>query len=135
MTTMNEQSLQDGLRTRTSKLPKVVLSRDLGELTRTLEQIFRSEGWCVKVAEDADNVRQLAVKAKAVILPAVSAQESGFLTTAKLMTANPRIKIVLVGPESESMGRFARFVGAMGYVNQQAPASHVARLLLSEEAL
>ncbi len=137
MTTANEPAraqtahqsttLTETIRT---KAPKLVLSRDLGEMALAIESHFRALGWCVKIAEDAANARKLASKAQAVVLLSLALPESGFLSCAKLKTANPHARIVLVGPESESMERYARYVGATGYVSEATPIAEVIDLIV-----
>ena len=55
-----------------------------------------------------------------MVLPAITVEESGYLTCAKMLTCQPRLRIVLLGPtlSTEAIG-FAAFVGATGYVAEE----------------
>jgi len=128
-TTHHNRNSTETIRT---KAPKLVLSRDLGEMALAMETHFRALGWCVKIAEDAANARKLAAKAQAVVMRSLAAPESGFLSCAKMKTANPHARIVLVGPENESMERFARYVGATGYVSETTPLADVIDLIVAD---
>jgi len=84
-----------------------------GILARIAEQ-FQELGWAVHQAHSAAEVRQLAgeVPAGVVILPTEFAQESGWLTCAKLVREYPDHKVILVSDyTTPDRQRYTSFVG------------------------
>ncbi len=94
-----------------------------------LAEMFHDRGWEVLPAVSAADARRLAVRARAAV--AVLAAdgdadgESGVLSCAKLMRGNPRLRVVLVGPDDAVAERYARFAGAAAYVSDDAPAEAI----------
>jgi hypothetical protein len=112
--------------------PKLLLGLVHGDLARDLENHYRGLGWRVCSADCSKELRRVAfVKhATAVVLPVQAFRgESGFLTCAKLVAALPKTRVVLVGPASEEMERFALFAGAAGYAAETDGATAVIRLI------
>src|SRR5689334_11014049 len=75
--------------------------------------MLRDLGWEVHTAADGVEARELAhgKRPSAVILPAETDGESGYLTCAKLRQCLPRVRVVLVGRErTPDAVRFADFV-------------------------
>jgi len=137
MLTCNGLTMSDGQRYRDQegmrmKAPRLVIVRHLGEKAVALDDYFRQLGWCVKIAEDGANARKLANRAQAVVLPVGGRCESGFLTCAKLVAAQPDVRVVLIGPADEEQERFALFAGAAAYVTDAMPMAEVARLIVGE---
>jgi hypothetical protein len=113
--------------------PKIVLGMMDGPLAASLEKYFLDLGWRVCTVNSTSEVRRKAHggRAAAVVIPvAAFVGESAFLTCAKLVRSLPKVKVVLVGPDSEEQERFALFAGAAGYVPDTTSASEVAKLLL-----
>jgi DNA-binding response OmpR family regulator len=113
--------------------PKIVLGMMDGPLATSLESYFHDLGWRVCKADSTSEVRRMAHggRAASVVLPVDAfVGESAFLTCAKLVRSLPKVKVVLVGPDSEESERFALFAGAAGYVPETTSASTVAKLLL-----
>lgn len=93
--------------------PRLIVSgRSFG---RRLAPLLRDLGWEVHTVADGAEARRLAHRSRpsAVLLPAETDGESGFLTCAKLRQCLPRLRVVLVGRErTPEAARFADFVGA-----------------------
>ncbi len=80
---------------------------------------FRRLGWEVHLASSGPEARRLVrlLEPQAIVLAVGLRDESGWLTCAKLLLEHPNMKVVLLAERStESMGRFARFVGATALV-------------------
>ncbi len=113
-------------------LPKIVLGMMEGPLAVSLKQYFNDLGWRVCIADTTSDIRRKAHggRAAAVVMPVDAfVGESAFLTCAKLVRSLPKVKVVLVGPDSEESERFALFAGAAGYVTENTAAPLVAKLL------
>jgi DNA-binding response OmpR family regulator len=87
-------------------------------LVAALEEQLRQQGWTVHRAASCAKARRLACRhlPDALILPADSPDESGWLVCAKLVRAQPRMRVVLVGERTPFAVQFARFVGATALV-------------------
>ena len=105
----------------------VVLALPESPLAAALEEQLRQQGWTVHRAASCAKARRLACRhlPDALILPADSPDESGWLTCAKLMRAQPRLRVVLVGERTAFAVQFARFVGATALVPPGAGAEEV----------
>lgn len=118
--------------------PRVVIAAVGKRLERELAAHFAKRGWRVKHAVDAVQARRLAQcgRAEAVVLPADSPGESGFLACAKLARSADEtdIRVVLVGEPGEENERYAEFAGAVGYVTKDAPTAEVVEMLAGEFA-
>ena len=90
-------------------IPEPTLAAATAERLRTL-------GWQVWRATSPRDARRLAWRhfPEAVVLPADGSDESGWLTCAKLLRAQPRLRVLLVGERTPQADRLARFVGAVG---------------------
>lgn len=115
------------------KAPRLVLGMavpggpDLADAVQRL-------GWEVSTPAAAADLRRLAERGRvaAVVLPATGGAESGMLTCAKLTRINPRLRVVLVGPDDDGTERFARFVGAAAYVRAGATVGELLRAVCGE---
>jgi DNA-binding NarL/FixJ family response regulator len=107
--------------------PTVVLALPAAR-TRAVTAVLADRGWHVLRAATAAEARRLACRhgADAVVLPANGAGESGWLISAKLRRARPRLRIVLVGDRTPAGVRFARFVGAAALVPADVAAARLA---------
>ena len=94
------------------KAPRVVFGGGPAFAARVAEQ-FRRLGWTVCTA-DGEELYALAIRKNpaAVVIPIDAADESGYLTCAKLRLTWPELRVVLVGERTPKAERFARFVGA-----------------------
>lgn len=108
---------------------RVVVGGGPGFAARATEDLHRL-GWDVCTAMTGDDLHTLAVRKNptAVLLPAESCGESGYLTCAKLRLTRPRLKIVLVGEPTPRARRFAGFVGA-GFASEADAADAVLKLI------
>jgi DNA-binding response OmpR family regulator len=82
---------------------------------------LRQYGWDAFQADSASELRRLArcLEPTVVVLDTAAAEESGWLTCAKLRLEYPALKIVLVtGNPVPRKRRFARFVGASELVDR-----------------
>jgi DNA-binding response OmpR family regulator len=94
--------------------PGVVLALPDADRAAAVADRLRRRGWRVIRATTGTEARKLACRhlPDAVVLPADGPVESGWLTAAKLLRAQPRLRVVLVGERTGSAARFARFLGA-----------------------
>jgi DNA-binding response OmpR family regulator len=89
---------------------------------------LRAGGWTVYRAASGEEARRLACRhlPEAVVLPTDGAVESGWLSCAKLLRAQPRLRVLLVGERSAAELRFARYVGAAELVPPGVGADELA---------
>jgi hypothetical protein len=82
-------------------------------LTATIDRLRRA-GWRVYRASTIDAARGLAkrLNPEVVVLRADGADESGWLTCAKLLEAMPGLRVIVVGKPTSDDTEFARFIGA-----------------------
>ncbi|MBX9585075.1 MAG: hypothetical protein K2X87_32620 [Gemmataceae bacterium] len=113
----------------TRKAPRVVFGGGPGFADRVANQ-FRLLGWDVCTAATADELHRKVARKNpaAVVLPAASVCESGFLTAAKLRLTQPRLRVVLVGEPTGPARRLAGFVGA-GFATEDTAADAVMKLI------
>ena len=81
----------------------------------------RRQGWEVHQTRSGREARRLAgiIEPIVVVLDVDLADESGWLTAAKLLLERPRQKILLAGAEhTPRRERFARFVGAARFITR-----------------
>jgi hypothetical protein len=102
-----------------------------------IERYFQEGGWNVFLAASGCEARRLARRfgASAVLLAEEPPnEESGWLTSWKLLRDRPKVRVVVIGRQPAEWGRrFAEFVGAAGYVNALEPVASVAGVLDSSE--
>ena len=105
----------------------VVLALPETPQAAALEGQLRADGWTVCQASSCAKARRLACRylPDALILPADSPDESGWLVCAKLVRARPLLRVVLVGERTAFGVRFARFVGAAALVPPGAGADEM----------
>jgi len=113
------------------RAPRIVLGGTA--LTARLADQLRRLGCDVHTANTTDAAFRLVMrkKATAILLPAeVDGGESGYLTSAKLRRAKPRLKVVLVSPTRlDKDVRLANFVGA-SLIAESMTADEVAKLVV-----
>jgi DNA-binding response OmpR family regulator len=94
--------------------PRLVIS--LNEPGRSAEacQCFQNWGWEVHPAHTGPEARTLALRLQAdlVLLDTELAEESGWLTCAKLVHERPTTRVVLLGDNDPRSSVYAEFVGA-----------------------
>jgi ActR/RegA family two-component response regulator len=111
----------------------------LGDLpaSAVIERYFQERGWRVHVAESSCEVRELVRKhgaSAALLAEELPNQESGWLTCWKLLSEVPKTQIVVLGSSHAERGaRWAKAVGAVGYLRANEPASAVYRALHAAE--
>jgi hypothetical protein len=96
----------------TVRKPRLVL---VGTVAGKLSDAFRKLDWDLYSVPAGSEIAcsVLARRPSAVILPIETGWESGYLLAAKLRSAKPKLKVVLVTPTRHPEAeRFARFVGA-----------------------
>ena len=100
----------------TLRKPRVVLTCGAaGGASGTVAAQFRDRDWDVFSVSASEDLAcaVLARRPTAVVVPAETGLESGFLLAAKLRKAKPRVRIVLLAPNRTAEAeRFAKFVGA-----------------------
>lgn len=108
---------------------RVVVGGGAGFAARTTE-LFLARGVDVCTALALDDLHALAAKKNptAVVLPVEAADESGFLTCAKLRVTRPKMRVVLVGEATPTAERLARFVGAR-FATEATAADVVLKLI------
>ncbi|MBY0526417.1 MAG: response regulator [Gemmataceae bacterium] len=101
--------------------PRLVVAHPSRPFLAQLCRRLASMGWQVHVADSGTHLRQLAHRfaPSIVVLDADLADESGWLTCAKLRRERPRQRVILVSvdPTAERR-RLASFVGGDGLVSQ-----------------
>jgi DNA-binding response OmpR family regulator len=92
----------------------VILALPDSTLKAILSERLRQRGWHVWRAASNGELRQLAAThfPAAAVLAAEGRDESGWLTCAKLLRAQPRLRIILIGHEDPAAECLAGFVGA-----------------------
>jgi DNA-binding response OmpR family regulator len=92
----------------------VVLALPESPVTRETAERLRASGWRVHRVADGEALRRLACRMtpEVVVLPADGTDESGWLTCAKLLTAIPRPRVIVVGELTADAAELARFIGA-----------------------
>jgi hypothetical protein len=76
---------------------------------------LRASGYEIAFAPSAEDARRSAVGRvdTAVVVPLATEAEGGFLTMAKIVTALPTAKVILVAPAAdERISQFAEFIDA-----------------------
>ena len=113
----------------TQKAPRVVFGGGPAFADRLADQ-FRLLGWDICTAATADELHRKVLRKNpaAVVLPAATSCESGFLTAAKLRLLKPRLRVVLVGEPSGAARRLAGFVGA-AFATEDDAADAVLKLI------
>ncbi len=82
--------------------------------TQQIERVLRRLGWSALRAESADEVRERVAEApgSVVILGPALADESGWLTCAKLSKPVAQAKVLIIGPDTPRNRMMARCAGA-----------------------
>jgi DNA-binding response OmpR family regulator len=111
---------------KTCSRPRLVLAfADSASAAQRARQC-RRQGWEVHQTRSGWEARRLAaaIEPAVVVLDAGLADESGWLTAAKLLLERPRQKILLAGVERTTcQEQFAHFLGAVGFVAHEETAA------------
>ena len=103
-----------------------------------IERYFQERGWKVFVSDSAIEARSLSRASNAsvaVLAEEVPGDESGWLTSWKLLHDHPKTQVIVVGTRpAEQGGRFAEFVGAKAYVPATESAAGIGRALNGTES-
>ncbi|MFO0809824.1 MAG: hypothetical protein U0746_14475 [Gemmataceae bacterium] len=93
---------------------RVVLALPHSPLAALATIQLRQRGWTVWPAATGDHARRLAAThfPAAVVLAADTKNESGWLTCAKLMLGQPRLRVLMVGELTAESSDLANYVGA-----------------------
>src|SRR5262245_24811869 len=105
----------------TGMRPCLIIAHGDASYTNLISRSFRRQGWDVYAARSGPEARRLALMLQADLLVMATEldQESGWLTCEKVTREIPQLKVILVGDTSEQQNcEFARFVGAVGFVDQ-----------------
>jgi DNA-binding response OmpR family regulator len=98
---------------------------------------FRRLGWEVEMVGSGGEARDLVKEYRpdVVVLDALLLDESGWLTSAKISTENPGLRIILVADESDDSTRDRlRMVGARQSVYRRHGADALAHAVLGKAA-
>jgi DNA-binding response OmpR family regulator len=106
----------------------VVLALPESAVTAEAAERLRRFGWQVHRVADCDALRELTCHTTpdVVVLSADGADESGWLTCAKLMRAMPRLRVLVVGEPTGEATRLARFLGVEAPVPADVGAAELA---------
>ena len=102
--------------------PLIVAHDDEEFVSRVSEQ-FNGLGWEVYPARSAGEVRRLAAKLPAgvIVMPTEFADQSGWLTCAKLTRDHPKHRVILVGAfTTPDLQRYTAFVGGAALLGQNS---------------
>jgi hypothetical protein len=109
----------------------VLLALPDGALTMATADRLRRSGWRVYHTVTCDALRRLTcrIMPDVVVLPADGPDESGWLTCAKLLRAEPRLRVIVVGGPTPDGPELARFLGVEGPVPADVSAEELAELI------
>lgn len=112
--------------------PRLVLGLGRSGLADAVARHFESLGWDVTHTQTGTDAGKLAHRARptAVVLATQLQGESGLLTCAKVRLTRPHVRVVLVGPDDDTLARHARYAGAVGYLPDSVGVAAVARAVL-----
>jgi DNA-binding response OmpR family regulator len=93
---------------------RAIVALNDGPQTQMVERVLRRLGWAAVRAANADEVRERLKEApgSVVILAPELADESGWLTCAKLSQPVPSARVLIVGPNTPRNRMMARCAGA-----------------------
>lgn len=117
-----------------TKAPRLIVGLGVSGVTAAVENHFLASGWDVMPAKNGMEAGRLAqrYRASAVVLAAGAEPESGLLTCAKLTAVRPGVRVVLVGPDSQRLAKYARYAGATAYLPEGAGVSAIVRAVLGK---
>ena len=112
--------------------PRLVLGLAPSPLADAVGDYFRDLGWDVTHANSGVEAGWMVHRSKtaAMVIMTDNPPESGHLTCAKVRLTSPACRVVLVGPESESAARRARYAGAVGYFSESDGVAAIAGAVL-----
>lgn len=118
--------------------PRLLLAYADAAYASECGRYFRRLGWEVQMVGSGTDARAYAdeYRPDVVVLDAELLDESGWLTSAKISTANPEMHIVLVAHDwTAAMQQRAQMVGAEECVSRQGGAAGLALAILGKPAL
>jgi DNA-binding response OmpR family regulator len=125
-------------RTEFGSRPRLLLGYADAAYASECGRYFRRLGWEVQLVASGREARELAraYRPNVVVLDAELLDESGWLTSAKISTENPDLRIILVANErtDNTQGRL-RMVGASLSVCRKDGAEALAVTVLGEASL
>jgi DNA-binding response OmpR family regulator len=103
----------------------VVVALPDSTLKAMLIERLRQRGWHVWRASSSCELRRLTAEhfPVAVVLAAEGRDESGWLTCAKLLRAQPRLRVILIGYDDPDSECLAGFVGAAALISPEIDPS------------
>ena len=116
---------------KTRSRPRVVLAYADSAQSALCARQCRRQGWEVHQTRSGLEARRLAaaIEPAVVVLDGELADESGWLTAAKLLIERPRQQILLAGATpSTACEQFALFLGAAGFVAREETATALEEL-------
>jgi two-component system, OmpR family, response regulator len=116
--------------------PRLLLAYADAAYASECGRYFRRLGWEVQMAASGADARILAAEFQpdVVVLDAELIDESGWLTSAKISTDNPELRIILVTAGEVNSSRLA-MVGAEHAVPRDAGAEGLAHIVLGSPTL
>jgi DNA-binding response OmpR family regulator len=118
--------------------PRLLLAYADAAYASECGRYFRRLGWEVQMVASGQEARQLAhdYNPSVVVLDAELLDESGWLTSAKISTENPDLRIILVAPERvDNLDDRLHMVGATQLVSRQGGAELLAMAVLGQSSL
>jgi response regulator RpfG family c-di-GMP phosphodiesterase len=108
--------------------PRIVLAGLRAEQAERIRPVLRRLGWPVQEVESGERIGRILERApgSVVIVATEGGEESGWLVCAKLTHADPKARVVLVGPDTDRHQRLARFAGAAALVADPVEAARIA---------
>ncbi|MBI2804097.1 MAG: response regulator [Planctomycetes bacterium] len=117
--------------------PRLLLAYSDAVYASECGRYFRRLGWEVQMVASGAEARILAsdYRPNVVVLAAELLDESGWLTSAKISTENPHVRIILVTDgETEPGPERLEMVGAQLAVNRRGGAESLAQVVLGQNS-
>jgi hypothetical protein len=113
------------------KSPRLILGLGQADMASQVDAQFRGIGWDVIRLTPTDAAKLAhRQKASAIVLSLDNLPESGLLMCAKIRLIHPQARIVIIGPESAKLTKFARLAGAAGYLPDRVTAPAITKAVL-----
>jgi DNA-binding response OmpR family regulator len=117
--------------------PRLLLAYADAAYASECGRYFRRLGWEVEMVANGYEARELAseYRPNVVVLATELLDESGWLTSAKISTENPDLRIILVTEPGETSDERLRMVGADQAVCRRGGAEALAHAVLGRVSL